>query len=35
MRHKSALVLAGAYVLLCVAAWCVLMEKEKRGSQVW
>ncbi len=33
----KALVLAGAYVLLYMAAWCVLIfvKKAKGGSQVW
>ena len=36
-KYITALVLAGAYVLLYVAAWCVLIftKKAKRGSQVW
>jgi hypothetical protein len=36
-KYITALVLAGVYVILCAAAWCVLiwMKKAKRGSQVW
>ena len=35
-KYITALVLAGAYVLLYVAAWCILIfiKKAKRGSQV-
>ena len=36
-KYITALVLAGAYVLLYAAAWCVLIftKKAKGGSQVW
>ena len=36
-KYITALVLAGAYVILYAAAWCILilMKKAKRGSQVW
>ena len=36
-KYITALVLAGAYVLLYVAAWfiLILVKKAKRGSQVW
>lgn len=36
-KYITALVLAGAYVILYAVAWCVLiwMKKAKRGSQVW
>ena len=36
-KYITALVLAGAYVLLYAAAWfiLILMKKAKRGSQVW
>ena len=35
-KYITALVLAGAYALLYVAAWCILIliKKTKRGSQV-
>ena len=36
-RYITTLVLAGAYILLYVVIWCVLMliKKSKEGSQVW
>ena len=36
-RYITALVLAGAYVLLYVVVWCVLIfvKKAKEDSQVW
>jgi len=36
-KYTAVLVLAGVYVILYAAAWCVLiwMKKAKRGSQVW
>ena len=36
-KYITALVLAGAYVLLYVVAWCILilMKKARSGSQVW
>ena len=36
-KYITALVLAGAYVILYAAAWCILIlvKKAKRGSQVW
>ena len=36
-KYITVLVLAGAYVLLYVLGWCVLIftKKSKRGSQVW
>ena len=36
-KYTTVLVLAGAYVILYVAAWfiLILIKKTKRGSQVW
>ena len=36
-KYVTILVLAGAYVLLYVVAWCILilMKKARSGSQVW